>query len=156
MVQKLDVKYVHYYTDGSAAKKISPAFPVIHFAPPKTKQTKKIKIYVDPVAILGIIVAVSMLIMMTVGVVKLSSARRENLRLQTCVEQLTQRNEQLTLEYHDSFDLEQVEQKALQLGMVPREQVSTTTIHITLPEQPQIQTVTLWQQIGTFLSGLFA
>ena len=156
MVQKLDVKYVRYYTDGSTAKKILPAFPVIHFAEPKTKQTKKIKIYVDPVAVLGIAVAVLMLILMTVGVVRLNSARQEHLRLQSCVEQLTQQNEKLALEYEDSYDLEQVEQRALQMGMVPREQVPSTTISIHLPEQPQTEVVTLWQQIGTFLTGLFA
>jgi hypothetical protein len=40
--------------------------------------------------------------------------------------------------------------------MVPVEEVPQTVISVELPEIPEPETVTLWERIGTFLSGLFA
>lgn len=154
MARKLDVKYVSYYTSGSAAREIQPAFPVAAPPKPRKRQIKRLKIYIDPVAILGILVAVSMLISMAVGISRLRSAQKETMQMQAYVEQLTQRNEALRQEYKDSYTLAEVKQTALAMGMIPQEEVPRVPISVSVPEVTE--QVTLWERIGTFLTGLFA
>ena len=151
MVQH-QVQYIRFDTVGSAARK--PVSSVKRSVLPKPRRKKRVVVCVDPVAMLGILVAAFMLITMTVGIVDFVAARREAVRMEQYVEQLSARNQQLRKEYESGYDLESVEKTALALGMVPKDQVQTITIHVEAPEQPQ--TITLWERIGTFLTGLFA
>lgn len=154
MAQKLEVRYVRYYTPGSAAPNIAPAFPVARAPQPRARKVKWLKVFVDPVAILGIIVAVAMLIMMGTGVAHLRSAQKETIQLESYVEQLSKTNEQLQLAYKDSYNLLEVEHTALAMGMIPQEQAPRVSISVAVPVQQE--QVTLWEQLGTFLTGLFA
>ena len=70
------------------------------------------------------------------------------------VERLEVQNRQLEEEYAASYDLKEVEEAALAMGMIPAAEAEHTTIHIAVA-QPQPE-VTFWDQIGTFFSGLFA
>ena len=56
--------------------------------------------------------------------------------------------------YHDAYNLEEIEKTAMALGMVPVDQVAHRTIDVTAP-MPE-ENISLWEQVGTFLSGLFA
>ena len=156
MAQRLDVQYIRLYTVGSAALKLESAAPQETFA--QQKKPRKIKckkIYVDPVAILSIAVAVCMLVMMTVGFVQLRQARNEVAVMESYVEQLQAKNAVLSAEYKAGYDLEEVRQTALAMNMIPMEQAAHVTLEI--PEEPeQITQPTLWERIGTFLTGLFA
>lgn len=153
MVQH-QVRYIRYDTVGSAARK-PVAMPSARKAVlPKPRRQKRTVVYVDPVAVLGILVAVFMLITMTAGIVEFGAARQEALQMETYVEQLSSRNEELRQRYEDGYDLEAVEKTALALGMVPKAQAQTVTIHV--EEPTQTETVTVWERIGTFLTGLFA
>ena len=59
MARQPDVQYIRFYTDGSAARKVEVAGPVRNSAlPQKPRKKKKIVLYVDPLAILGIFTAV--------------------------------------------------------------------------------------------------
>ena len=63
MARKHDILYVNFYTDGSAARKIAPAFPEMQpQRKPRAKKKKKTVIYFDPVAICSLMVAAVMLI----------------------------------------------------------------------------------------------
>ena len=152
---KHNVQYVNYYTDGSAARKLELTVPQRKTAVlPKPRKVKRVKIYVDPVAIVGVVVAVCMLIVLAVGIVQLQDARSDMHLMERYVSQLTRENEQLAMDYANSYDLGDVERMAQTLGMIPSAQAQHTQIHITLPavaEEP-----TLWENIGTFLAGLFA
>lgn len=154
MAQKLEVRYVRYYTQGSAAQNIVPAFPVTKAPQPRVRKVKWLKIFVDPVAILGIVVAVAMLIMMGTGVARLRSAQEETVRLEAYVDQLTKTNDRLQAQYKESYNLLEVEYTALAMGMIPKDQAPRVTIDVSVPVQQE--QVTLWEQIGTFLTGLFA
>lgn len=154
MAQRINVQYVQFYTGGSAAKRVAPAISVHTGALPMPKKRKVHRIYVDPVATLGILVAVSMLIMMAVGVSQLRAEQTETAAMVEYVEQLQGENVALQAQYDEECDLEMVEKTALALGMIPRQDAPHVSIEIPMPQQQE--TVSLWQRIGTFLTGLFA
>lgn len=155
MAKKYSIEYVNFYTDGSAARKIAPVLHSEKAVLPKPKKHKRRVIYLDPVAVLGMAVAVCMLVMMCVGLVQLGNARSKAVAMEQYVIRLDTQREQLDQMYHEGYDIAEVERTALALGMVPGSQVPQTTIVIPV-EEPAENTVTLWDQIGTFLSSLFA
>lgn len=148
------VQYIRFDTVGSAARKAAPVTSVKKAILPKPRKQKRRVVYVDPVATLGILVAVCMLIMMTVGVAEFLSVQKEAIRMEQYVAQLSSRNEDLSQTYESGYDLETVEKSALALGMVPKDQVETIHIQVTVPEE--METMTVWDRIGIFLAGLFA
>ena len=155
MAKKYNIQYVNFYTDGSAARKIAPVLHSENVVMPKQKKQKRKVIYLDPVAVLGMAVAVCMLLMMIVGLAQLTQARGKAVAMEQYVIQLDIENDQLDQMYHDGYDIAEVERTALALGMVPGSQVKQTSIVIPV-EEPVVEAVSLWDQIGTFLSSLFA
>ena len=156
MAQRVDVQYVRFYTQGSAARRILPAAKPQTGVLPKMKKQKTHRIYVDPVALLGTAVAVCMLIMMMVGISQLRVEQQKTADMVAYVEQLQQENIALQEKYDTECDLEAVEKTALALGMIPCSEASRTSIHVELPPVENDVQVSLWQRIGTFLTGLFA
>ena len=156
MARKPDILYVNFYTDGSAARKMAPAFPRSE-AGKKPRQTRKKRrvLYVDPVAILSLGVAAAMLIMMAVGLTQLQNARAQAEAMEEYVQTLEEKNEALRQEYYDQIDLEEIEKTALALGMVPKTEVQTIQIQVDAP-QAQEEEPTAWESILAFLTNLFA
>lgn len=132
MAQKYDIMYVNFYTDGSAARKVAPAFPV---AQPKQRtqvkrKVKRITIFLDPVAVCSLMVAAVLLIMMVVGLSQLQTAKEQAQSMEYYVNSLTEQNQTLKDQYYGDLDLAQIEQTALALGMVPKDQVSAATVQL--------------------------
>lgn len=68
---------------------------------------------------------------------------------------LRARNAELTLSYRSSYDLEDIEMKALAMGLVPADQVETRTVTVTIPEIRE--TVLTWdQKVVRFWKELWA
>ncbi|MBQ8880559.1 MAG: hypothetical protein IJ030_00070 [Oscillospiraceae bacterium] len=155
MAQGVDVQYIQFYTQGSAAKQIAPAISVHTGALPQVKKRKALKIYLDPVALIGTAVAICMLIMMFVGCASLQAEQKKTAAMVEQVELLRQENESLRVQYAAECDLEEVRETALALGMIPREEAAHTAIQLELPPV-EVPPVSTWQKIGTFLAGLFA
>ena len=149
------VQYVRYNTYGNTARKLdqTPAVPKKAVLPKARKQKRKV-IYVDPVAVLSIMVAFCMVLTMSIGIIQFAAARREAKQMESYVAALSSRNDTLSQQYSSGYDLTQIEKSALALGMVSRDQVQTVSIQVTTPQQ--VQTLTLWQRIGTFLTSIFA
>jgi len=158
MARRPDIQYVCMYTDGSTARKVAPAFSVQPATTlPKIKKKKCRRIYIDPVATLGIVVAVCMLVLMAVGIARFASVRQQNQTMEQYVAQLESKNISLSQEYTSGYDLEEVEKTALALGMIPNDSIQRITIAVPAEQPEQIeQTATLWEHIGTFLTRLFA
>ena len=156
MAQRIDVQYIRYYTQGSAAKQVLPAVKQDTGVLPQRKKRKVQRIYVDPVAILGAAVAVCMLVAMVVGITRLQAAQQRTAELTAYVEQLQAKNTALQARYDAECDLEAVEKTALALGMIPSRQAPRTSIQVKLPPAEPEAPMTVWQRIGTFLTGLFA
>ena len=149
-------RYIQFYTPGSAAVKVE--IQEEHkWAPlPEPKAAKPVVLQVDPVAILGFVVAVTMLILMAFGITQLNNTRREVATLEHYVAQLTAENTQLQQTYREGYDLDDIKLKALDMGMVPVEQIPQTQIYITMPPVEPVENTTVWEQVTAFLTGLFA
>ncbi len=156
MARKNDILYVNFYTDGSAARKVAPAFPAAKpRKKPVAKRQQKIVIHIDPVAVCSFAVAVVMLIMMSVGLTALQNVRAEAIAMENYVQQLTVENNRLTEEFNQQVDLEAVEKTALALGMVPKQQVQSTPIVVNVIQE-EVPAPTFWSQVTAFLTNLFA
>ena len=158
MTRRPDVQYIRFYTDGSAAKKAAPAFSVQPSTVklPKVKKQKCRRIYIDPVATLGIMTAICMMVLMIVGIFQFAAVRQQTKVMEQYVVQLSDENVSLNQEYVSGYDLEEVKETALALGLVPMESVERITIAVPAEVQQPEQTATLWEYIGTFLTRLFA
>ena len=156
MAQKHDILYVNFYTDGSAAKKIAPAFPITQ---PKRKATakrhKKHVIYIDPVAVGSLIVAAVLLVMMAVGLTNLQNAQAEAQQMENYLSQLNQENIRIQEEFDSQVDLETVEKTALAMGMVPKDQVTTVPIQVDEIHLEAPAEETVWEKMYTVLTNLF-
>ena len=58
--------------------------------------------------------------------------------------------------YEAGYDLEEVRQKALDMGMVPVEEIAQTHIFVTRPPVQTEEPVTGWERVSTYLTGRFA
>ena len=154
MARQPDVQYIRFYTDGSAARKVAPVAPLKTMKLPKIRKHKKITLHIDPIAIGGIAMAAVMLILMLVGVAQLASAKKELQTMQSYVQTLQQDNVSLEATYEQGYDLKAVEQTALALGLVPKEEVRHVTIRVPRPQVEEEPGA--WEQFYTFLTGLFA
>lgn len=130
MAAKSEVKYIRYYTAGSAAREIAPLAPQRTQPVPKVRKARKILIYIDPVAIVGVVTAVFMMICMAIGLVRLNSLQAQAAAMNDYVLQLEMENADMDRQYHESYNLADIEQTAIALGMVPAQQVT----HINLAD----------------------
>ena len=154
MARKPDVQYIRYYTDGSAARQLE-LKPQRQKRPlPKTKQKPQYVLYIQPMAIIGIVLSAVMLIMMVAGSVELFHAKNEQRQMKQHVGTLSSMNAAERAKYEESLDLETIEKSALALGMVPQDQVKHMTISVPMPEMEEEPGI--WEKMISFLEGLFA
>lgn len=154
MAQKVDIRYVSYYTGGSAAKKIAPVQPLKTMKLPRIKIMKRITLRIDPVATAGIVMAAVLMILLCVGVTQLQTVRHEAAQLAAYVDTLQVENEALYAQFNAGYDLESVEKTARALGMVPMEEAQRVSIQVENVDTP-VKTGA-WERFFTFLAGLFA
>ena len=154
MAQRIDIRYVQYYTDGNTARKVAPVAPIETIKLPKVRKQKRITLHVDPIAVVSIGMALVMAVLIVVGKVQLDAAHQEMQTMAAYVDTLQQENAQLQQNFAESYDIEQIKRTALALGMVPVEQVEHVTVK--LPAVEETVEPTAWERFTTFLTGLFA
>ena len=159
MAQKPDIQYIHqFYVPGSEAQvlelKPTKKKKKKKFILPKPKTQKKILIRLDLASVCGLLVAGVMMVLMTVGIFRLSAVRQEYCRMESHVISLQNRNVELEKDYQSRYDLDDIREKALALGMIPIEEAETITIHVEPPVEESEPT--LWEEICWFFSELFA
>lgn len=157
MAQKPKIQYIgQFYVHGSEARALAleEQKKQAKTKLPLARLQQIEKIYVDPVALVGIVVAVVMLVTMVIGALQLKEDWADYARMSSYVSQLKLDNAQKTVEYRSGYDLEDIRTKALAMGLVPREEVETMTIAVSIPEsEPEPGRM---EQIKWFLEGLFA
>ena len=151
---KSESRYIQFYTPGSVACKVE-LRQEQEWAPlPQAKPVKRTVIAIDPVAVLGCVVAVCMLVLMAVGIQHLNTTRREVAVLEGYVSELAAENQRLKQEYADGYDLQTVRQKALDMGMIPVEDVPVKQLQIKTAPKSADQTGVLSQRWNAFTSSL--
>ena len=157
MSQKPKIQYVgQFYIHGSEARQLEQEA--------KRKQAKSKlplerlrsvrEISLDPVAIGGIFVSLVLLAVMIVGALQLKTDWANYRIMDSYVSRLSSQNAKLTEEYRSQYDLDDIRSKAEALGMVPREELQTRSVYVTVP-QPEPEP-TWWENLQWFLEGLFA
>ena len=157
MSQKPKIQYVgQFYIHGSEARQLE--------LQEKKKQAKsklplerlrKIEVvYLDPVAIFGIVTALVMLTVMILGVLQIRDDWEEYRVMSNYVSRLNSENAELQADYRSQYDLEDIRIKAQALGMVPKSDLEVRTVYVTIPE-PESE-MTWLEEVQWFLSGLFA
>ena len=156
MAKHSNGRYIQFYTSGTAAVKVEIQDEQKWAPLPEPKPQPKILIPVDPVAMIGFVVAVCMLLLMAAGITQLNEARQEVAAMEHYVAQLTAQHQTLATEYENGYTPNVIRPQALAMGMVPAEEIPVVHIYVTMPQaQPQEQ-VTFQDQITTFLADLFA
>ena len=157
MSQKPKIQYVgQFYIHGSEARQLE--------LQEKKKQAKsklplerlrKVEVvYLDPVAIFGIVTALVMLAVMILGVLQIRDDWQDYRAMSNYVSRLNSENAELQADYRSKYDLEDIRVKAQALGMVPRSELETQTVYVTVP-QPEPE-MTWLEELQWFLTGLFA
>ena len=157
MSQKPKIQYVgQFYIHGSEARQLE--------LQEKKKQAKsklplerlrKVEVvYLDPVAIFGIVTALVMLAVMILGVLQIRDNWQDYRIMSNYVSRLNSENAELQADYRSKYDLEDIRVKAQALGMVPRSELETQTVYVTVP-QPEPE-MTWLEELQWFLTGLFA
>lgn len=157
MAQKPKIQYIgQFYVHGSEARalELEEQRKQAKARRPLARLQQVELIYVDPVAVLSIVVSVIMLATMLTGVLALKEDWAAYEQMATYVSYLNRQNAELAKEYREGFDLVDIESKALALGMVPRDQLVNRTVTVTVPEkEPEMSRV---QQIKTYFEDMFA
>ena len=157
MAYKPEIQYIgQFYVHGSEAKKVA--------VEPKKKEAKTTlplhrferirKVYVDPLAIVSLLLSAALLLTMVAGTMHLQEVWHELNVTEQYVASLEKVNRTLEYGYRTGYDLEEVRIAALEMGMVPMEELQTVALTVTVP-QPEPET-TLWDDLVWFLEGLFA
>jgi hypothetical protein len=110
---------------------------------------------VDPVAVVGILVAVCMFFALISGVQQYRDTLEQNQKMQSYVEQLQHENTALEHTYENSYDADTVYEMATAIGMVPQNQVEHVQISVEIPQAQEVQ-LSFWENVSLFLTGLFA
>ena len=157
MSQKPKIQYVgQFYIHGSEARQLELQEKKKHAKSklPLERLRKVEVIYLDPVAIFGIVTALVLLAVMTVGVLQIRDDWTDYQTMSNYVSRLNSENAELKADYRSQYDLEDIRVKAEALGMVPKSQLEVRTVYVTIP-QPEPE-MTWLEEIQWFLSGLFA
>ena len=157
MNQKPKIQYVgQFYIHGSEARQLELQEKKKHAKSklPLERLRKVEVIYLDPVAIFGIVTALVLLAVMTVGVLQIRDDWKDYQTMSNYVSRLNSENAELKADYRSQYDLEDIRVKAEALGMVPKSQLEVRTVYVTIP-QPEPEGTWL-EEIQWFLSGLFA
>lgn len=160
MVPKPEIQYVgQFYVYGSEAKKLAQKEQNKAKTMLPLERLRNIQqVYVDPVALFGIVVAVVMIVTMIIGAVHIQDAWDAYEDMQNHLTWLKTENDRLSMEYSAGYDLAEIEAAAIALGMVPIEEVTTIPVTVVLPEV--VEEPTAWEQfkaeVRWFIDGLFA
>ena len=157
MIQKPKIQYVgQFYVYGSEARalELEEQRRKAKTRLPLAKLETIEKIYVDPVALIAIGVAVLLLAAMIFGAVQIQNDWAAYQEMHDYVTWLRAENVRLDQAYRAGFDLEDIEMKALAMGLVPMSELKTVTVAIDLPEPEPVMT---WdQKVVRFWNELWA
>lgn len=157
MVKKPDIQYIdRFYVHGSEARvlELKPKRRIIKTVLPLQAPDKTIKVAIDPVALCGIVVAVALLVLLLVGTVQYVGVCRQYQQMMDYVVSVQNENVELRENYRSQIDLEEIQEKALAMGMVPAAEAERISVLVELPvQEPEMNA---WEEFLWLCKGLFA
>ena len=157
MAAKPEIQYVgQFYVYGSEAKKLEPKRQEQRkkAVRPQAQAEQVMVISIDPVALIGLAVAVVMLVCLVVSALQIVDTWKEFDTVSKYMAQLKQENAALEHEYANGYDIVEVESAALALGMIPATEANTIVLSVSIP-QPEPEP-SAWAEFVWFMEGLFA
>ena len=157
MAAKPEIQYVgQFYVYGSEAKKLEPKRPERKKAAPiPREQTEQVKVIsIDPVALIGLVVAAAMVICLVVSALQIGETWKEYEQVGQYMAYLKRQNAELEHTFATSYDLAEVEAAAVALGMIPATEATTMIIPVSIPEEEPA--TGFWEDALWFMRGLFA
>ena len=157
MAAKPEIQYVgQFYVYGSEARKLEPNRQERKkntvLEQPKAERIRVVSI--DPVALIGLVVAAAMIICLAVCAMQIGETWREYEAVSDYMAQLMMENSSLKHEYVNSYDLAEVEATAVALGMIPATEAQTIILPVHVPVTESEPT--FWDDLVWFAQGLFA
>jgi hypothetical protein len=155
MAMQPEVRYINAYVSGNVAVRPEKMPQKQSSARlPKARKQQKWLIQVDLVAIGGIMAALVLSIMLVTGLVQMNQAKHDAKVYREYATSLKLDNTKMRDTYASEYDLNEVRDIALNMGMVPVEQVEHVTMQVVTPEV--VQEPTAWESFWAFFLGMFA
>ena len=157
MAQKTEIQYVgQFYVYGSEAPQTKPQ------AKPKMPKLKRPqlhlerlqRVYIDPVALCGVMAAVVILSFLIAGAYHLRDTRATYDQVKTQLVELKRKNAKLSHEYRTGYDLEEIREQAEKLGMVDAKEADCFTVFFSVPKEEEKNSA--WDDFVWLISGLFS
>ena len=156
MASKPEIQYVdRFYVYGAAAaekqlkQKEEPSFETARR--PQKEQVHKV--YVDLGAVLWTAAAMVLLAAMVFSGIRLNRMWQEKELMQSYVSNLQLNNSTLKHNYRISYNLEEIEKQATELGLIPEEEAEVRYVRVTIPEHKEKWT--FFGNLKWFFEGLF-
>ena len=150
-----DIQYIQFYTAGSAAREIVQPLRKESTPGSRPKKAKARILYIDPVAIFGMVTALVLMVCLAVAVSNYNTAREDYAAAQEYNVAMQQKNADLQQRYTKSFDREQMRMEAVLRGYVPSSQVEHRTVNAVQPVSEPAQP-SAWESFWDGFAELFA
>ena len=158
MARQPDIQYIQFYNHGSTAQKLAPRtydrkekYQLPEHRPMARPAKQSV---LDPLSICAMVVAGFMLIAMLVGMFRLGELTSRRQELESYIGVLQQENADLQTAYESAYDMTLVEQRARQMGLVSKDEVTHVQmgpLELTPEHTPSFQ-----ERLSAFFEELFA
>lgn len=155
MAQKPEIQYVgQFYVFGSEVPKQEPKSQKSKVKLPELHLERFQKIYINPVALGGVLIALVLLGFLISGAFHLRDTRVAYDQVKNQLTELKRENAQLYHTYHTSYTLEDIRDQAERIGMVDAQEAERFTVFFSPPQEEEEYTA--WDDFLWLLSGLFS
>jgi hypothetical protein len=111
-------------------------------------------IRLNPIALCAMVVAAALLVAMAVGVVELAAVSARVEKTENYAAKLQGQYTELRKTYEAGYDLADIEEKALAMGMVPSDRVEHIVVRVEpKPVEPEMS---FWDEVRATIAELFA
>ncbi len=152
---KTESRYIQFYTAGSTAQELVPVLRPEATPANRPRRSRRPVLYIDPVAILGMITAVILTICLLIAFNQFKQAKAEYEYVYNYNLALKQEHKDLQETYAKSYNREEVRFEAVLMGYVPSSQVQHVSIKAETPE-PIPEEPGVLEQVWDYLTELFA
>lgn len=147
------VEYINRYVSGNTALQPQP-MPQKKVVLPKPRKKKVYLLRIYPAAAACALVALVLFTCLVSGFLQLQDSLAAREEMEIYVQKLQAENAAMEQRFKDSYDMDEVEDIAGAIGLVPMDRLERIPIDVTVPEEPREPNV--WEAFVRFVQELFA